>query len=180
MPIGDLADRCGPRVVVRATFLVSFLTTVGFLFIRDFAAFVAVATVDMLAMNANGAADGALLRRVGGEDGGTPPYSALPRTRSRTSASRSAPSAARSRCRSAPGCLPRADRREPAIDWQAAVTALDRGLLPGSSGERHVLRLAASIAAGTPVSLSDALTGIDRRNAILVVEAVAHASALSS
>ena len=70
MPIGDLADRCGPRVVVRATFLVSFLTTVGFLLIRDFAAFVAVATVDMLAMNANGAADGALLRRVGGEDGG--------------------------------------------------------------------------------------------------------------
>lgn len=46
--------------------------------------------------------------------------------------------------------------------------------------ERHVLKLAASIAAGTPVSLSDALTGIDRRNASLVVEAVAHASALSS
>ncbi|MCW2892372.1 MAG: Major Facilitator Superfamily protein [Actinomycetia bacterium] len=69
VPIGDLADRYGPRVVVRATFLVSFLTTVGFLLVRDFAAFVAVATVDMLAMNANGAADGALLRRVGGEDG---------------------------------------------------------------------------------------------------------------
>ena len=43
-----------------------------------------------------------------------------------------------------------------------------------------MLKLAASIAAGTPVSLSDALTGIDRRNAILVVEAIAHASALSS
>ena len=67
-----------------------------------------------------------------------------------------------------------------AIDWQAAVTALDHGLLPCSSGERHVLKLAASIAAGTPVSLSDALTGIDRRNASLVVEAVAHASALFS
>jgi hypothetical protein len=67
-----------------------------------------------------------------------------------------------------------------AIDWQAAVTALDHGLLPCSSGERHVLKLAASIAAGTPVSLSDVLTGIDRRNASLVVEAVAHASALSS
>jgi MFS family permease len=70
VPIGDLADRYGPRVVVRATFLVSFLTTVGFLLVRDFAGFVAVATFDMLAMNANGAADGALLRRVGGEDGG--------------------------------------------------------------------------------------------------------------
>jgi hypothetical protein len=67
-----------------------------------------------------------------------------------------------------------------AIDWQAAVTALDHGLLPCSSGERHVLKLAASIAAGTPVSLSDALTGIDRRNASLVVKAVAHASALLS
>ena len=70
VPIGDLADRYGPRVVVRATFLVSFFTTVGFLLVRDFAAFVAVATVDMLAMNANGAADGALLRRVGGVGGG--------------------------------------------------------------------------------------------------------------
>jgi len=33
---------------------------------------------------------------------------------------------------------------------------------------------------GMPVSLSDALTGIDWRNASLVVEAVAHASALFS
>jgi hypothetical protein len=48
------------------------------------------------------------------------------------------------------------------------------------SGERHVLKLASSIAAGTPVSLSDAMTGIGRRNASLVVEAAAHASALSS
>jgi MFS family permease len=68
VPVGDLADRYGPRVVVRATFLVSFLSTVAFLFIRDWGAFVAVATIDMLAMNANSAADGALLRRVGGED----------------------------------------------------------------------------------------------------------------
>ena len=68
VPIGDLADRHGPRTVVRATFLVSFLSTVAYLFIRDWAAFVAVAAIDMLAMNANSAADGALLRRVGGED----------------------------------------------------------------------------------------------------------------
>jgi MFS family permease len=68
VPIGDLADRHGPRAVVRGTFLVSFLTTLGYLFIMDWAAFVMVATVDMLAMNANSAADGALLRRVGGED----------------------------------------------------------------------------------------------------------------
>jgi hypothetical protein len=37
------------------------------------------------------------------------------------------------------------------------------------NGERRVLRLASSIAAGTPVSLSDALAGIDDRNAILAV-----------
>ena len=68
VPVGALADRHGPRTVVRATFLVQFLSALGYLFIRDFAAFVVVATVDMLAMNANQAADGALLRRVGGED----------------------------------------------------------------------------------------------------------------
>jgi len=68
VPVGTLADRHGPRTVVRATFLVQFLSALGYLFIRDFAAFVVVATVDMLAMNANQAADGALLRRVGGED----------------------------------------------------------------------------------------------------------------
>ena len=68
VPVGDLADRYGPRVVVRVTFLVSCLSTVAYLFIRDWGAFVAVATIDMLAMNANSAADGALLRRVGGED----------------------------------------------------------------------------------------------------------------
>ena len=42
------------------------------------------------------------------------------------------------------------------IDWPAAVTALDAGHLPCGSGERHMLRLAASIAGGVPVSLSDA------------------------
>lgn len=68
VPIGDLADRHGPRSVVRVTLLVQFLATLGYLFIHDFAVFLVVATVDMLAMNANNAADGALLRRVGGED----------------------------------------------------------------------------------------------------------------
>jgi MFS family permease len=68
VPIGDLADRHGSRAVVRVTFLVSFLSSLAYLFIRDWVAFVAVAAIDMLAMNANSAADGALLRRVGGED----------------------------------------------------------------------------------------------------------------
>ena len=64
------------------------------------------------------------------------------------------------------------------IDWEAAVTALHAGELPASGGERRMLLLAASLASGTPVSLSDTLVGIDRRNASLVVRAVAHAAGL--
>jgi len=64
------------------------------------------------------------------------------------------------------------------IDWEAAVTALHAGELPASGGERRMLLLAASIAGGTPVSVNDALPGIDRRNASLAVRAVAHAAGL--
>ena len=64
------------------------------------------------------------------------------------------------------------------IDWEAAVTALHAGELPASGGERRMLLLAASIAGGIPVSLYDTLPGIDRRNASLVVGAVAHAAGL--
>lgn len=63
-------------------------------------------------------------------------------------------------------------------DWEAAIAALHAGELPASGGERRMLLLAASIAGGTPVSLNDALPGIDRRNAGLVVSAVAHAAGL--
>lgn len=63
-------------------------------------------------------------------------------------------------------------------DWEAAVTALHAGELPASGGERRMLLLAASLAGGTPVSLNDTLVGIDRRNASLVVRAVAHAAGL--
>jgi hypothetical protein len=65
------------------------------------------------------------------------------------------------------------------IDWEAAICALDAGELPCSGGERRILRLAASLAAGTPVSLDDALPGIDDRTATLVVQAVAHAAGQS-
>jgi hypothetical protein len=64
------------------------------------------------------------------------------------------------------------------IDWEAAVTALHAGELPSSGGERRMLLLAASIAAGTLVDLNDALPGVDRRNASLAVRAVAHAAGL--
>ncbi|MGH3410010.1 MAG: hypothetical protein ACRDRJ_47075 [Streptosporangiaceae bacterium] len=62
------------------------------------------------------------------------------------------------------------------IDWEAAVTALHAGELPASGGERRMLLLASSIAGGTLVSLNNALPGIDRRNASLVVNAIAHAT----
>ncbi len=58
----------------------------------------------------------------------------------------------------------------------AAIAALDAGDLPCSGGEQRMLRLAASIAGGTPVSLRDTLSGIDHRNVQLVITAVLHAS----
>jgi hypothetical protein len=63
-----------------------------------------------------------------------------------------------------------------ATDWEAAIAALHAGDLPASGGERRMLLLAASIAAGTPVSLCDTLVGIDHRNAGLVVTAITHAT----
>ena len=62
------------------------------------------------------------------------------------------------------------------IDWAGAITALDAGQLPCSSGEQHMLRLAASIAAGTPVSLQDALTRLDATNIDLLTTAIWHAA----
>ena len=65
-----------------------------------------------------------------------------------------------------------------ATDWEAAVAALHAGELPACGGERRMLLLAASIAGGIPVNLYDTLPGIDRRNAGLIVSAVAHAAGL--
>jgi hypothetical protein len=62
------------------------------------------------------------------------------------------------------------------VDWPAAITALDAGALPCSGGEQRMLRLAASLADGTPVSLRDTLTGNDHRNTQLLITAVLHAS----
>ena len=62
------------------------------------------------------------------------------------------------------------------IDWDAAISALDNGQLPASGGERRILQLAASIAAGTPVSLRDTIPGLDSRNLQLVITAIQHAA----
>jgi hypothetical protein len=62
-----------------------------------------------------------------------------------------------------------------AVDWPAAISALDTDL-PCSDGEQRILRLAASLAGGLPVNLRDTLTGIDDRGITLVIRAVLHAS----
>ena len=59
-----------------------------------------------------------------------------------------------------------------AIDWRAVWAALEDGHLPCSSGERQVLRVAASIAEGVPVDLSDVVTGLDAANSVRVACAV--------
>ena len=63
-----------------------------------------------------------------------------------------------------------------AVDFEAAAGALVAGVLACSSGEGRVLRLAASIAAGVPVDLREALTGLDEANSGLVAVAVLHAA----
>ena len=63
-----------------------------------------------------------------------------------------------------------------AVDWEAAVAALDAGRLPCSGGEGRILRLAASIADGVPVDLRSALSGLDERNIAGVARAVLHAA----
>jgi hypothetical protein len=62
------------------------------------------------------------------------------------------------------------------IDWDAAITALTHGQLPASSGEQRILRLAASIAAGHPVSLRDTIPGLDQPNLNLITTAIRHAA----
>lgn len=69
VPIGHLADRRGPLEIAQVTLLMQCGAGISFLFIRNFASFVAVAAADGLAMSGFMAADGALLRRVAGEDG---------------------------------------------------------------------------------------------------------------
>ena len=62
------------------------------------------------------------------------------------------------------------------IDWDAALSALHGGQLPVCGGERRILQLAASIAAGFPVCLRDAIPGLDHRNLKLLITAIRHAA----
>jgi MFS family permease len=67
LPLGDLADRRGPREMVQLAMLGQCAAALCFLFIRDFAGLVGTATLDMLSVSAVQAADGPLIRRVGGD-----------------------------------------------------------------------------------------------------------------
>jgi hypothetical protein len=62
------------------------------------------------------------------------------------------------------------------IDWEAVISALHAGELPASGGERRILQIAASIAAGIPVSLREAIPGLDNHNLELAVTAIRHAA----
>jgi ADP-ribose pyrophosphatase YjhB (NUDIX family) len=62
------------------------------------------------------------------------------------------------------------------VDWTGAITALDAGRLPCSSGEGQLLRIASSLAAGIPIDLHDAITGLDAINTALVAHAIYHAA----
>jgi hypothetical protein len=63
-----------------------------------------------------------------------------------------------------------------AINWEAAISALDAGGLPCSAGEKRMLRLAASLAGQATISLGEAVTGIDDRNCDLLIKSVWHAA----
>jgi hypothetical protein len=62
------------------------------------------------------------------------------------------------------------------IDWDAALSALHHGQLPASGGERRIIQLAASIAAGALVSLRETIPGLDNRNLKLLTTAIQHAA----
>jgi hypothetical protein len=58
------------------------------------------------------------------------------------------------------------------VDWAAAVKALDARCLSCSDTEAHVLRIAASIAAGAAVDLRECLSTLDGVNGVLAARAV--------
>jgi ADP-ribose pyrophosphatase YjhB (NUDIX family) len=62
-----------------------------------------------------------------------------------------------------------------AVSWEEAITALQAGTLPCSGSEASILHLAASLAGTTPVDLRDLITGLDRANIQLVLNAIRHA-----
>jgi MFS family permease len=68
VPLGDLADRYGPRELVSVGLVIQSLAAFSYLFIGNFPEFLLVSTVDMVSFGGLVSADGTLLRRIGGED----------------------------------------------------------------------------------------------------------------
>lgn len=68
------------------------------------------------------------------------------------------------------------DRPAAVIDWRGAVEGLERGELPCSASELSVLKIAASLGGGCPVSLRLVLGGFGHVNIALVAGAVMQAN----
>lgn len=66
-----------------------------------------------------------------------------------------------------------------AVDWRAVWAALEDGNLPCSSGERQIVRVAASIAEGIPIDLCDAVSSLDAVNLNRVAQAFMAAGGLA-
>jgi hypothetical protein len=62
------------------------------------------------------------------------------------------------------------------IDWDAVIAALNGSRLPASGGKKRIVRIAASLAVGHPVSLRDVIPGLDPRNLDLVTTAIRRAA----
>jgi hypothetical protein len=73
------------------------------------------------------------------------------------------------------GWEPLRGREIAAVDFAAAADAV-QGVLPCSDGERQVVLVAASIAAGIPVDLREAALCLDSVNAARAAQAVCHAA----
>jgi hypothetical protein len=58
------------------------------------------------------------------------------------------------------------------VRWRAAARALAAGQLPCTGSEAAILQIAAGLAAGLPVRLRDAVTGLDHANLTAVAVAI--------
>ena len=83
-----------------------------------------------------------------------------------------------SRCIDVYGLIPAAAGTAAAVRWRAAITSLSRQ--PATRSEKAVLKIAASITASTPVSLSDCLGSLDTATLRAVLRAIAHANSAAS
>jgi ABC-type Co2+ transport system permease subunit len=72
----------------------------------------------------------------------------------------------------AAGPSPLSGRHLGHVRWKAAARALAAGQLPCTGSEAAILQIAASLAAGLPVRLRDAITGLDHASLTAVTDAI--------